>query len=117
MFSPPIVLPENRRKGVNSLDAGQLQKAEKLTSYSIEIFAVTAIVTEKIAELCLMTSVLYDFCDFIHEAQKERGSVSLYLRSHGQQFSEELESQYAVVDTRLKPLNTPVPDPDKPDDN
>lgn len=53
-----------------------------------------------------MTSVLYDFCDFIHEAQKERGSVSLYLRSHGQQFSEELESQFAVVDTRLKPLNT-----------
>lgn len=53
-----------------------------------------------------MTSVLYDFCDFIHEAQKERGSVSLYLRSNGQQFSEELESQFAVVDTRLKPLNS-----------
>lgn len=52
-----------------------------------------------------MTNVLYDFCDFIHEAQKERGSVSLYLRSQGQQFADELESQFAVVDTCLKPIN------------
>jgi len=52
-----------------------------------------------------MTNILYDFCDFIHEAQKERGAVSLYLRSRGQKFSEELESQFAVVDTRLKSLS------------
>jgi CRP-like cAMP-binding protein len=41
---------------------------------------------------------LYNLCDFIHEAQKERGLVSLYLRSKDGEFSEDMEAQFAIVD-------------------
>ena len=53
-----------------------------------------------------MNRLLGTVCDFIHEAQKERGSVALYLRSKGSEFSEELESQFAVVDGCVKPLGS-----------
>lgn len=52
-----------------------------------------------------MTNTLNNLCDFIHEAQKERGSVSLYLRSKNGEYSEAMESQFAVVDGVSKALN------------
>ncbi|MEK6746159.1 MAG: nitrate- and nitrite sensing domain-containing protein [Pseudomonadota bacterium] len=52
-----------------------------------------------------MTNTLNNLCDFIHEAQKERGSVSLYLRSKNGEHSEAMESQFAVVDEVSKALN------------
>jgi CRP-like cAMP-binding protein len=52
-----------------------------------------------------MTNALNNLCDFIHEAQKERGSVSLYLRSKNGDYSEAMESQFAVVDGASKALN------------
>lgn len=53
-----------------------------------------------------MTQQLIDLCDFIHAAQKERGSVALYLRSQGLTFAEELEQQFAIVDAHAKVLST-----------
>jgi len=53
-----------------------------------------------------MANMLNNLCDFIHEAQKERGSVSLYLRSKGSEHSEEMESQFAVVDAISETLST-----------
>ena len=52
----------------------------------------------------LMANALNNLCDFIHEAQKERGSVSLYLRSKQGDHSEAMESQFAVVDGISKML-------------
>jgi CRP-like cAMP-binding protein len=54
----------------------------------------------------LMANALNNLCDFIHEAQKERGSVSLYLRSKNGEYSETMESQFAMVDGVSKALNT-----------
>ena len=51
-----------------------------------------------------MSDALQHFCNFIHEAQKERGSVAFYLRSQGMEFADELEAQFAVVDNCIKPL-------------
>lgn len=51
-----------------------------------------------------MANTLNNLCDFIHEAQKERGSVSLYLRSKEGEYSEAMESQFAVVDGISKML-------------
>jgi CRP-like cAMP-binding protein len=51
-----------------------------------------------------MDAPLGNLCDFIHEAQKERGLVSLYLRSKGKDASDDLESQFAIVDKQIKPL-------------
>jgi len=52
-----------------------------------------------------MTNILNNLCDFIHEAQKERGSVSLYLRSKNADYSEAMESQFAIVDGASKNLS------------
>ncbi len=52
-----------------------------------------------------MANALNNLCDFIHEAQKERGSVSLYLRSRNGVYSEAMESQFAVLDGVGKALN------------
>jgi CRP-like cAMP-binding protein len=43
-------------------------------------------------------SIISNLCDFIHEAQKERGAVSLYLRNKESGAPEQLESQFVVVD-------------------
>lgn len=51
-----------------------------------------------------MNQLLDTACDFIHEAQKERGSASFYLRSKGEAFGEELEEQFSAVDASVKPL-------------
>lgn len=51
-----------------------------------------------------MANALINLCDFIHEAQKERGSVSLYLRGSNGEFSDVMESQFAVVDGAGKGL-------------
>lgn len=51
-----------------------------------------------------MANALNNLCDFIHEAQKERGSVSLYLRSKNSDYSEAMESQFAIVDGVSKVL-------------
>jgi len=51
-----------------------------------------------------MANALNNLCDFIHEAQKERGSVSLYLRSNNGDYSEAMESQFAIVDGVSKVL-------------
>ena len=51
-----------------------------------------------------MSGSLNSICDFIHEAQKERGAVSFYLRS--KKPSQELESQFALVDKYVKPLSS-----------
>lgn len=53
-----------------------------------------------------MNNTLDSICDFIHEAQKERGSVSLYLRSKEEEFSEDMESQFVVVDGCGKSLTS-----------
>ena len=53
-----------------------------------------------------MANALTDLCDFIHEAQKERGSVSLYLRSKNSEFSDVMESQFTVVDGTSKGLKS-----------
>ncbi len=53
-----------------------------------------------------MNNHLENICNFIHEAQKERGSVSLYLRSKGKEFAEELEDQFSIVDKCITPLNS-----------
>ena len=52
-----------------------------------------------------MANILNNLCDFIHEAQKERGAVSLYLRSKDSEYSEEMESQFTVVDGLSKVLS------------
>lgn len=51
-----------------------------------------------------MSSALDSIYDFIHEAQKERGSVSLYLRGKDGEFSEDMESQFTIVDQCSKAL-------------
>lgn len=51
-----------------------------------------------------MSDALLHFFNFIHEAQKERGSVAFYLRSRGLEFADELEAQFAVVDNCIKPF-------------
>lgn len=53
-----------------------------------------------------MANELNNICDFIHEVQKERGSVSLYLHSKNEKYSEAMESQFAVVDMASKMLGT-----------
>ncbi len=45
-----------------------------------------------------MGGLLSNICDFIHEAQRERGLVSLYLRGEKGASSQEMESQFTVVD-------------------
>lgn len=45
-----------------------------------------------------MKNALAKMCDFVHQAQKERGSVALFLRSQGTEFSDELESQFKQMD-------------------
>jgi CRP-like cAMP-binding protein len=45
-----------------------------------------------------MKNALAKMCDFVHQAQKERGSVALFLRSQGKEFSDELESQFKQMD-------------------
>ena len=45
-----------------------------------------------------MASSLNSLCEFIHEAQKERGLTSLYLRSRDVDYSDKIEAQFAVVD-------------------
>lgn len=52
-----------------------------------------------------MTNELGNLCDFIHEAQKERGLVSLYLRSKNVNHSETMESQFVAVDGISKLLS------------
>lgn len=52
-----------------------------------------------------MPNALNNLCDFIHEAQKERGSVCLYLRTKPGEYAENMESQFAAVDSVSKPLN------------
>jgi len=52
-----------------------------------------------------MANALNNLCDFIHEAQKERGLASFYLRSKNGGYSEEMESQFAIVDGVSKVLN------------
>lgn len=53
-----------------------------------------------------MANVLTHLCDFIHEAQKERGSVSLYLHGSNGEFSDVMESQFAIVDGTAKGLTS-----------
>ncbi len=53
-----------------------------------------------------MPNHLENICNFIHEAQKERGSVSLFLRSNGREFSNELEDQFVIVDKAIKVLES-----------
>lgn len=53
-----------------------------------------------------MANALNNICDFIHEAQKERGSVSLYLRGSNGEFSDVMESQFAIVDGAGKGLKS-----------
>lgn len=52
-----------------------------------------------------MVESLSSLCEFIHAAQKERGAVSLYLRDKDGGLSESLESQFLVVDQRIKALD------------
>lgn len=52
----------------------------------------------------MTVDLLGSICDLIHEVQKERGSVALYLRSKGKEFSEELEAQFKMVDATIKSL-------------
>ena len=52
-----------------------------------------------------MASILDNLCDFIHEAQKERGSVALYLRNKTGAYSDAMESQFSVVDAISKHLD------------
>jgi CRP-like cAMP-binding protein len=51
-----------------------------------------------------MHNHIENICNFIHEAQKERGSVALFLRSNGKEFSDELETQFHIVDKSIKLL-------------
>ncbi len=53
-----------------------------------------------------MNNYLENICNFIHQVQKERGSVSLYLRSNGKEFSNELEDQFTIVDKSIKFLES-----------
>lgn len=53
-----------------------------------------------------MNSLLTGICDFIHEAQKERGSVAFYLRGKDGTFSEDMELQFAVADGCSKLLSS-----------
>ncbi|MBN8531479.1 MAG: nitrate- and nitrite sensing domain-containing protein [Alphaproteobacteria bacterium] len=43
--------------------------------------------------------------DFIHEVQKERGLVALFLRSAGDASSDDMEAQFAVVDRQAELLD------------
>ncbi len=52
-----------------------------------------------------MANALNNLCDFIHEAQKERGSVSLYLHSKNGDYAAVMESQFAIVDGVRKVLS------------
>lgn len=52
-----------------------------------------------------MNSLLNNICNFIHEVQKERGLVSLYVRSKGKG-GDDLESQFSIVDTYIEPLGS-----------
>ncbi len=51
-----------------------------------------------------MANSISKICDFIHHAQKERGLSILYTRNNEGRFSEELHSQFAVVDEYIKLL-------------
>ncbi len=53
-----------------------------------------------------MSNDLKNLCNFIHEAQKERGSVSLYLRSKNGQHSDAMESQFTIVDAASQELES-----------
>lgn len=53
-----------------------------------------------------MAATLQYLCDFIHEAQKERGLVALFLRGKKASHSEAVETQFAVVDRSIKGLCT-----------
>jgi CRP-like cAMP-binding protein len=53
-----------------------------------------------------MKNFLENLCDFIHEAQKERGLVALHLRSKEGEFCQEMEQQFAVVDHEFRPLGS-----------
>jgi CRP-like cAMP-binding protein len=51
-----------------------------------------------------MGNLLNYICDFIHEAQKERGSAVLYLRSKDDVFAADMEFQFAAVDGCCKQI-------------
>ncbi len=52
----------------------------------------------------VMNSALNDLSNFIHEAQKERGSAALFLHGKTSEYANALEAQFAVVDAVTKPL-------------
>lgn len=46
----------------------------------------------------MTSATIHELCEFIHEAQKERGLTSLYLRSKSDANADAMELQFTVVD-------------------
>lgn len=63
------------------------------------------LITQKDLHRAMTETALSDLCQFIHDAQKERGAAALFLRSQGSDFSEFLENQFYVTDRSAQALN------------